>query len=72
MSTTTVILLVVGIAAYLVFVAFVLALLMAARHADEETERNLRVVGARTQRFARPDAAREVEGVRRRRQRHPG
>ena len=72
MSTTTVILLVVGIAVYLGFVAFVLALLTIARHADEETERRVRVLPARTRRFARPDAAREVDDVRRRRRRHVG
>ena len=64
MTTTAVIVLVVAIG-YLGFVAFVIGLLMVARHADEETERHLRAVGARPQRFARPDAGREVEDTRR-------
>ena len=54
MSTTTVILLVVGIAAYVGFVAFVLALLRIARHADEETEQRVRVLAARTRAVRTP------------------
>ena len=50
MSTTTVILLLVGVMAYLGFVAIVLALLAAARHADQEAERCARVIAARARR----------------------
>ena len=66
MSTTTVILLIVGTAVYLGFVAFVLGLLAVARHADKESEQHLRALAARRRRFARLNAPREVEDVRRR------
>ena len=68
MSTTTVILLIVGVMAYVAFVALVLSLLTVARRADEETERHVRA----SRRFARPGAAWGVDDVRRRSDHHVG
>ena len=48
MSTTTVILLIAGIACYVGFVTFVLALLTVARRAGEAAEQHARELAART------------------------
>ena len=54
MTTTEVILLIAGIAAYVGFLAFVLALLTAAKHADEAAEHHARVLSARNDSLPHP------------------